>query len=66
MQSARELDQFIEQIRKDYGAPELQVDLVTHSMGGLIARYYLRYGIVGFGIHTGEVDGITILPLHPR
>ena len=46
VQSARELDQFIEQIRKDYGAPDLQVDLVAHSMGGLIARYYLRYGTV--------------------
>ena len=25
-------------------APEVRFDLVAHSMGGLIARYYLRYG----------------------
>ena len=46
VQSARKLDQLIEQIREDYGAPDLRVDLVAHSMGGLIARYYLRYGTV--------------------
>ena len=46
LQSARKLDQLIEQIRKDYHDPDLRVDLVAHSMGGLIARYYLRYGIV--------------------
>jgi len=46
VQSARKLDRLIEQIRKDYGDPDLRVDLVAHSMGGLIARYYLRYGAV--------------------
>jgi pimeloyl-ACP methyl ester carboxylesterase len=44
VQTARKLSQFIEQIRLDYADPELKVDLVAHSMGGLIARYYLRYG----------------------
>ena len=44
VQTVRELSQFIEQIRLDYANPELKVDLVAHSMGGLIARYYLRYG----------------------
>ena len=43
---ARALDQLIETIRRDYGDPDLRVDIVAHSMGGLIARYYLRYGIV--------------------
>ena len=43
---ARALDQLIENIRKDYGDPNLRVDIVAHSMGGLIARYYLRYGTV--------------------
>ena len=44
IQSVRKLSQLIEQIRIDYADPELKVDLIAHSMGGLIARYYLRYG----------------------
>jgi hypothetical protein len=44
VQSARKLSKFIEQIRLDYADPSLKVDLIAHSMGGLIARYYLRYG----------------------
>ena len=42
--TARELDKFIAQIREDYGAPDLKVDIVAHSMGGLITRYFVRYG----------------------
>ena len=42
--SAGQLADFIEQIRLDYHNPDLKVDTVAHSMGGLIARYYLRYG----------------------
>ena len=38
------LDRLIEQIRIDHGDPGLQVDIIAHSMGGLIARYYMRYG----------------------
>jgi pimeloyl-ACP methyl ester carboxylesterase len=44
VESARGLDRLIEAIRRDYGAPTLRVDIVAHSMGGLIARYYQRYG----------------------
>lgn len=44
VQSARELHALIEQVRRDHGDPALRVDLVAHSMGGLIARYYLRFG----------------------
>ncbi|MGH8461848.1 MAG: lipase/acyltransferase domain-containing protein [Stenotrophobium sp.] len=44
--SARKLDALIEQIRRDYGDPRLKVDVIAHSMGGLIVRYFLRYGTV--------------------
>lgn len=44
VQTVRKLDRFIERIRRDHGNPDLEVDLIAHSMGGLIARYYLRYG----------------------
>lgn len=44
VRTAAKLDAFIEQIRRDYGDPQLQVDIVAHSMGGLVTRYFLRYG----------------------
>jgi pimeloyl-ACP methyl ester carboxylesterase len=43
--TARKLDGLIQQIRRDYGDPKLKVDILAHSMGGLVARYYARYGI---------------------
>jgi pimeloyl-ACP methyl ester carboxylesterase len=42
--TVRALDQFITRVREDYGRPDLQVDVVAHSMGGLITRYFIRYG----------------------
>ncbi len=52
--TAGQLDRFIEEKRayvmaemeKRYGVvdPEVRFDIVAHSMGGLVARYYLRYG----------------------
>ena len=42
--SAAALDRFVEQIRTDHGNADLKVDIVAHSMGGLVARYWLRYG----------------------
>ena len=44
VRSARALDALIEQIRRDYDDPGLRVDVIAHSMGGLILRYYERYG----------------------
>lgn len=40
------LADLVDQIKKDFADPDLKVDLVAHSMGGLVARYYLRYGRV--------------------
>lgn len=42
--SVDRLHALIEQIRADYKDPELKVDIIAHSNGGLIARYYLQYG----------------------
>ncbi len=44
VQNARELHAFLAAIRRDYADPNLKVDIVAHSMGGMIARYYARYG----------------------
>jgi pimeloyl-ACP methyl ester carboxylesterase len=43
------LDQLIERIRADYADPLLEVDIVAHSGGGLLARYYARYGSASVG-----------------
>ena len=44
VKTATKLDELIEQIRRDYDDPALRVDVVAHSMGGLVVRYYERYG----------------------
>jgi len=42
--AARGLHELIESIRANYGDPRLKVDMLAHSNGGLLARYYARYG----------------------
>jgi pimeloyl-ACP methyl ester carboxylesterase len=44
VETAANLDAFIENIRSEFGDPNLKVDIVAHSMGALITRYYLKYG----------------------
>jgi len=44
--SAAALEELILQIQSDYNNPDLQVDIIAHSLGGLVARYYARYGSV--------------------
>lgn len=70
VESVRGLSTLIEQIRKDHGDPDMKVDIIAHSMGGMIARYYLRYGTVDVTEHNdfpvnyhgeGRVRRIVIL-----
>lgn len=62
--TVRKLDALIEQIRKDYGDPALKVDVVGHSMGGLIVRYYERYGTEDMlGRNTFPVSGAGVAKL---
>jgi pimeloyl-ACP methyl ester carboxylesterase len=42
--SVGRLHTLIDQIRVDYKDPGLKVDIIAHSNGGSIARYYLQYG----------------------
>ncbi len=59
VKTVQQLDALIEQIRLDYDDPSLRVDIVAHSMGGLIARYYERYGTVDvLGGNTFQVTGL--------
>ena len=46
VESAKELHKFIQAIKTKHKQDNLKVDIVAHSMGGLIARYYIRYGTV--------------------
>ena len=44
VESARLLAEAIDRLEAALGDPDLRFDLLTHSQGGLIARYYVKYG----------------------
>ena len=44
VESARSLHEHLEALAEAQGDPLARFNLIGHSMGGLVARYYLRYG----------------------
>ena len=44
VEAARRLDAMLERLAEERGDKDARFNLVGHSMGGLLARYYLRYG----------------------
>ncbi|HWQ35735.1 MAG TPA: hypothetical protein VNQ79_23025 [Blastocatellia bacterium] len=44
VESARLLARRIAALKQQFGRPDLRFDIVAHSMGGLVARYYAMYG----------------------
>ncbi len=44
VRAAAGLDQLIERLRRTRGEPTLRVDLLGHSAGGLVVRYFVRFG----------------------
>jgi pimeloyl-ACP methyl ester carboxylesterase len=43
-ESAARLGERLDRLAEERGDPEARFNLVGHSMGGLVARYFLRYG----------------------
>lgn len=68
VENAARLAEFIETrrayVRQEYkhrygiDKEDIKFDIVAHSMGGLIARYYLRYGAADLG-ENGEAPPLT-------
>jgi pimeloyl-ACP methyl ester carboxylesterase len=44
VRAARGLAELIQQVRADHGDPGLKVDILAHSNGGMVARYFVRHG----------------------
>jgi pimeloyl-ACP methyl ester carboxylesterase len=55
VRAARGLADLIARIRDDWGDPQLKVDVVAHSNGGMVARYYVRHGAQELPA-TGELE----------
>ena len=61
VKTVQKLDELIEQIRRDYGDPALKVDVIAHSMGGLVVQYFERFGTVDvLGGNSFQVTGLGI------
>jgi len=43
-EAARRLGEYLDELAAQRGEPDARFNLIGHSMGGLVARYYLRYG----------------------
>ncbi len=43
-ESAARLGETIDRLKRSLGSHDVRFDLMTHSQGGLIARYYVKYG----------------------
>jgi pimeloyl-ACP methyl ester carboxylesterase len=57
-EAAAGLGRAIQQVKARLKAPDLRFDLVAHSMGGLVAEYYLRYGSEDV-LSDGRVHPVT-------
>ncbi|MFL6333948.1 MAG: esterase/lipase family protein [Pyrinomonadaceae bacterium] len=44
VETAQLLAEKIARLKQRLGRPDLRFNLITHSMGGLVARYYMMYG----------------------
>ncbi len=44
VEAAGHLEEVVESLRRVRLDPNLRVDVIAHSAGGLVARYYVRYG----------------------
>jgi pimeloyl-ACP methyl ester carboxylesterase len=44
IETARKLHEMLEALAEARGDPDARFNVIGHSMGGLVARYYLRYG----------------------
>ena len=44
VESAHRLGKYLDDLAEARGEPDARFNIVGHSMGGLVARYYLRYG----------------------
>ena len=53
VESAIGLGRAIRRIKTRLRAPALRFDIVAHSMGGFLAEYYLKYGMVDVLDHAG-------------
>ena len=56
VEAAGQLDKLIMDIRKKTGRSDLKFTLVCHSMGGMVARYYIKYG----GVDVLDQDPLPV------